>query len=249
MMECHAEIVIPQECLKLDQDEEWVRIVTDKGARKVRLHEYGRFYEIPGLYDRFYQDLKCQSPRVVCEALKSQMVKFGDAGEGPRVLDFGAGNGQVGEKLARALDCEALVGLDVLPEACEAAERDRPDVYDDYYVADMAAPPAGTVEKLSRWNFNTLVTVAALGFGDICTKAFANTYNLLKDDAWVAFNIKDRFLSESDESGFADVIHGLMNGGLELLETRRYRHRLSLAGEPLHYYVIVGRKTGNIDIN
>lgn len=249
MSECSVEIVIPDECRLLDQNEEWVTFVTEEGERKVRLHEYGRFFEVDGLYDRFYRDLQCQSPQVVCGALKDQMARCGEVEEPIRALDFGAGNGQVGEMLNRQFNCEAVVGLDILPEAREAADRERPDVYVDYHVVDMADPPDPAVESLARWDFNTLVTVAALGYGDICTQAFANAYNLLAADGWVAFNIKDRFLSDTDDTGFHQTIDRLTDGSFEMLESRRYRHRLSLAGEPLHYYVIVGRKTRDIEIN
>ena len=249
MTECNFDVVIPEECQRLDQNEEWVEFVTEEGTRKVRLHDYGRFYEVPGLYDEFYRKLKCQSPQVVCEALKTQLSKQGQSEESLRVLDFGAGNGQVGNQLNQNLDCETLVGLDIIPEARQAAERDHPGVYDDYYVLDMADPSDRDIESLSKWGFNTLVTVAALGFGDICTKAFANAFNLLDKDAWVAFNIKDRFLSDTDETGFADTFNNLLNDGFEMLESQRYRHRLSLAGEPLHYYVIVGRKIKDIEFN
>jgi hypothetical protein len=37
--------------------------------------------------------------------------------------------------------------------------------------------------------------------------------------------------------------------GFDLLESRRYCHRLSLAGQPLHYHVIVGRKNGEFNLN
>lgn len=246
MMECNVEVVIPEECRKLDQNEEWIQIVIDGRSEKVRLHDYGRFYKIPGFYDQFYRNLQCRSPRVVCEALKRQMTGCGEDGKSLRVLDFGAGNGQVGERMSRELTCEMLVGLDIIPEARDAALRDRPEVYDEYYVMDLAEPSEQAQTKLCTWNFNALVTVAALGFGDICTRAFANAYNLVANNAWVAFNIKERFLSDADDSGFREIIDRLIAEGFELLESRRYCHRLSLAGEPLHYWVIIGKKNGNL---
>lgn len=249
MNECNIEVVIPEECRKLDQNEEWVEMVDDKGSRKVRLHEYGAFYKIPGLYDRFYKNLNCQSPSVVCKTLKTQMLQHGQDNEPLRALDFGAGTGQVGEQLTRELECEAVIGLDIIPEAREEAERERPEVYDDYYILNMAEPTEKDLEKLNKWDFNALLTVAALGYGDICTKAFLNAYNLLSDDAWVAFNIKDKFLSQEDETGFADIMVKMVNDGFEPVESRRYCHRLSLAGEPLHYYVVVGKKNGDISID
>ena len=249
MSECNVEIIVPDECRRLDQNEEWVEIVTEQGIQKAHLHDYGLFYEIPGLYDSFYKGLKCQSPRVVCDALKTKMLEHRRDQKPLRVLDFGAGSGQVGEQMARELDCESVVGLDIIPQAREAAERERPEVYDEYYVLNMAEPTDEELMELAKWDFNTLVTVAALGFGDICTKAFLNAYNLLNKGAWVAFNIKDRFLSEQDETGFADTINSLMDNGFNMVESKRYRHRLSLAGKPLHYYVIIGQKTRDITIN
>ena len=48
-----------------------------------------------------------------------------------RVLDLGAGNGIVAERLTEA-GVGHIVGVDLLEEAAQAAERDRPDAYDDY---------------------------------------------------------------------------------------------------------------------
>ena len=49
------------------------------------------------------------------------------------MLDLGAGTGLVGE-LVHHLGIAAVVGLDALPAAREAALRDRPAVYRDYLV-------------------------------------------------------------------------------------------------------------------
>jgi predicted TPR repeat methyltransferase len=249
MRDCEFEILIPEESRRLDQNEEWIQLATDGGREKIRLHEYGRFYEIPGLYDQLYTRLQCQSPAVVCRALKEEMQKSVEKPRSIRALDFGAGNGQVGEALARELDCGALVGLDILPQAREAAQRERPDIYDHYYVADLANLSGRDRELLARYRFNTLVTVAALGFGDICTRAFFNAINLIEEGGWVAFNIKDRFLSEDDETGFHEALSCVMDDSLKIVHSRRYRHRYSLAGDPLYYYVIVGRKLSDIQVN
>ena len=246
MAECEYQICIPENTEALDQHEEWIEIGTATGMEKILLHEYGRFYEIPGLYDDLYRRLQCQSPNVVCQALKEQMQKAAEDPFKVRALDFGAGNGQIGEQLSSRLDCEAVVGLDIIPQAREAARRDRPEVYDHYYVADLANLSDADRALFSQWRFNTLVTVAALGYGDIGAKAFANAINLIEDGGWIAFNIKDRFLSESDSSGFHKALQTFVDQGFELVHSHRYRHRYSLAGEPLHYYVIVGRKYGEI---
>jgi hypothetical protein len=97
-------------------------------------------------------------------------------------------------------------------------------------------------KQLKKWDFNALITVAALGYDHICTRAFANALKLLEDDTWVAFNIKDRFLSEEDDSGFKQLLGTMMGDSLSVLQDKRYCHRLSLSGEPLHYHAIVGKK-------
>jgi len=53
-----------------------------------------------------------------------------------RVLDLGAGNGMVGEELKKQ-EVSRLVGVDIIPEAYEATIRDRPGLYDAYYIEDF----------------------------------------------------------------------------------------------------------------
>jgi hypothetical protein len=96
-------------------------------------------------------------------------------------------------------------------------------------------------------DFNMLVTVAALGFGDIPVDAFINAFNLLDDGALVAFNIKDRFMSDEDDTGYSDAIQGMCEGSFNVLQSRKYRHRVSMAGEPLYYVAVVGEKLRDAD--
>jgi hypothetical protein len=244
-MECQGyELEFPKVGDKLDQNEEWIKVITENGSEKVVLHDYGRVYEIPGLYeDVVYKRLKCKSPEVVCEMLKNAM----DGEEMTvKALDFGAGNGIVAEYLNKMFPCDTLVGLDIIPEAKEAAERDRPGIYENYYVLDLSRMSPEKTELLKKWEFNTLITVAALGYGDIPTKAFINAFNLIERGGWVAFNIKDRFISKEDDSGYCETLEAMMGDSLEVFENMRYCHRLSMSGEPLHYHVIVGRKLKNV---
>ena len=52
--------------------------------------------------------------------------------------------------------------------------------------------------------------MAALGFGDIPVRVFAEAFNLVDDGGWVAFNIKETFLDERDTSGFSVFIKTLI---------------------------------------
>lgn len=237
-------VQLPQIDKSVDQDEEWILLEEKDEQRRlrIRLHDYAELYSIPGLYEEVvYRRLNCRSPEVVCSMLLAERKKAGDE-EPLRVLDFGAGNGIVAERLQASGQCELAVGVDVIPEARDAARRDRPGVYDHYYVKDLLNLDEVGRKELSRWGFNSLVTVAALGFGDIPARAFVNAFRLLPDGAWLAFNIKDRFLSDDDTTGYKDTIVELMNHGLTVRARKRYRHRYSLAGEELYYHAIVGRK-------
>jgi predicted TPR repeat methyltransferase len=159
------------------------------------------------------------------------------------VLDVGAGNGIVGEELS-ALEPERIVGLDILAEAQRAARRDRPGVYDEYLVTDLTDLSDDTGESLEAANFNCLVSVATLGFNDISPEAFAAAAEFIDTPGWLAFNLKEDFLDEGeDDTGFGRLIRSLQRAGVIQIDAyRRYRHRLSVTGEPLHYVALVARK-------
>ncbi|MEJ2651694.1 MAG: hypothetical protein P8173_07865 [Gammaproteobacteria bacterium] len=91
------------------------------------------------------------------------------------------------------------------------------------------------------------VTVAALGFGDIPPKAFIEAINIIKTSGWIAFNIKETFFDASDESGFSRMIRELIfSKYLDVYHIERYRHRLSIEGEPLYYFAVAGRKNADV---
>lgn len=227
----------------LDQDEEWILLTSENQCERIRLHDYGRIYNVPGLYEEVvYDRLKCKSPQVISTMLKEELEKSRKHSMNLRVLDFGAGNGIAGECMQEEIGCNALVGVDIVPEAVSATHRDRPGLYDDYYVMDLCEIQKEEEKQLMQWNFNALITVSALGYGDIPSRAFVNAFDLFENDAWIAFNIRDRYLEESDDSGFKDILDNMFEGSLSVLQKKCYRHRFSMSGEPLHYVAIVGKK-------
>ncbi|HVW43313.1 MAG TPA: methyltransferase domain-containing protein [Amycolatopsis sp.] len=241
------QIRLPQPSNRLDQDAEHCSVRVDGEWQDIRFHDYDRIYRVPGLYEQLFHDiLDCSSPDVIGKLLKEQLQESGFAPDSLRVLDLGAGNGLVGEQLRR-LGPDRLVGVDIIPEAREAALRDRPGTYDAYHVADVTALSPPLREELASARFNTLCCVAALGFADIPPAAFRAAFNLVSSRGWIAFNIKDRFLSEDDTSGFATLIRRLRDENvLELLTSERYQHRRNVNGEPLYYVALIGRKHRNI---
>lgn len=232
----------------IDQTEEWCWIrFADGVRRRLRFHEYRDIYTVPRLYEcLFCERLQCQSPERVVGML-ARVLAHQDGSSGPlSVLDVGAGNGMVGEELRR-LGAGHIVGIDIIPEAAEAARRDRPGVYDDYLVADLTDLKPDELARLRGARFNAMTTVAALGLGHIPPEAFAAAFNLVATPGWVAFNIKDALLEGDEESGFSMLIERMVDDGLlEVGGQEKYRHRLSLSGAPYHYYAVAGRKTGDI---
>ena len=131
-------IEFPSPEFRMDQREEWIIVHSEGSDEKIYLHDYARFYEMPGLYEEvIYKRLKCNSPQVICGLLKKELEKKSGGSQNLRVLDFGAGNGIVGEYLKQKIRCDMLVGVDIIPEAFDATQRDRPGIYDDYYVMDL----------------------------------------------------------------------------------------------------------------
>jgi predicted TPR repeat methyltransferase len=240
------EIDFPEADACADQDSECCDVRIDDQVRRIRFHDYHEIYSVPGLYEQlFYDVLKCQSPTVLTELLTDTMAETGVDPGTVDALDIGAGNGMVGEELVKR-GIRSVVGVDIIDEAADATERDRPDVYDDYFVADLTDLPRDAERSLIDRRFTCMTTCAALGFGDIPPLAFAIALNLLADGAWVAFTIKDRFLDgDAEESGFSTLVHRLCDSGrLEVLAKRKYLHRLAVDGRGLHYVAVVARRRG-----
>lgn len=239
-------LALPEPGSKFSQDDEWCVVAEPDGTwGEYRFHDYDRIFRMPGLYEKiFYDVLGCDSPRFMVGLFSEALATAGTPADTLRVLDLGAGNGIMAEELAK-IGVEHAVGVDILPEAEEAAERDRPGLYADYHVADLTALPAAQREALAAHHLDTLTVVAALGFGDIPPAAFRTAYDLIAPDGWVVMTIKDAFLDETDTSGFAGMIgESIRSGALEVVRRERFQHRLATDRTPLLYEGIVARKRG-----
>lgn len=228
---------------QVNQDHEWCVAEIDGETRRIRFHDYAAIYSVPGLYEHlFYDRLECCSPETVVGLLEHELREEAEDPRRLRALDLGAGNGMVGEELAR-LGVPTVVGVDLLEEAAAAAARDRPGVYDKYFALDLTDPPSEDLAALRAYDFNCLACVAALGFGDVPTEVFMAGFDLLAPGGWLAFNIKQDFLARGDDTGFNRLIRELVHSGaIDIRARRPYRHRLSTSGEPLTYVAMAGRK-------
>lgn len=237
----------PHDAQHLGQDEVAFFLTESNEKKKIRFHDYDKIYKRPGLYEQvFYERLQCTSPTVVGDILKRSVEASGKRFSELRVLDLGAGNGMMGEIL-KSHGVARLVGVDIIAEAKQACIRDRPGVYDEYYVADFTQLTTKQHDSLSDWSIDCLTSVAALGFGDIPPKAFFQGLSFVETEGWVAFNIKETFLDNSDTSGFSRAVRELIfSEYLDIHHMQRYRHRLSMEGTPLFYFALVAQKMADI---
>ena len=237
----------PSDVRELDQDEVYFFLLSGGEKETIRLHDYDRIYSVPGLYEQVvYDRLKCQSPTTVAESLRYSVSQSNKSVNELRVLDLGAGNGMAGEEIKKQ-GVARMVGVDIIPEAKTAAERDRPGVYDAYYVLDLTQLSGSDRDELRSWSLDCLISVAALAFGDIPPVAFLEAFNTISDDGWIAVNIKETFLDRRDDSGFSQLIRELIfSDYLDVYRLERYRHRYSIEGEPLYYFALSGKKNGDV---
>ena len=166
------------------------------------------------------------------------------------ILDVAAGNGIVGAELRKQLadkpGIRSLMGTDLLDSARSAALRDRPDVYDDYIVADLTRPQELQLPTSS----DVVVICAALGpgYGDLPLEAVDGAIALLREGGLLALTVNagngragssprwQKFMASINESG---------GGHWECLEEvvrRRYKHRKNVQGEWIEYMALIYQK-------
>ena len=227
------------------QDREFFLLQDEKKTfqEKIRLHDYGRIFEIQGLYEKIYTELlECNSPKTVCSMLMDSVNEYSDVEKGSlRILDLGAGNGMAGEELSR-YNVNKINGIDIEQYAKEATERDRPGIYNKYFVTDLSAPDTSVSSELNEMKCNCMTSISNLGFHDIPTQTFVTGFNFIELSGYIAFNIKESFFENTDNE-FCQLISYLQQSGtLEILQQKKYIHRKSIDGMPLYYLAVVARK-------
>jgi hypothetical protein len=210
------------------------------GEEIVHLHDYERLYRVPGLYEHVVQELlACRSPQVAADALADALNELGREPSEVVLLDLGAGTGIVGE-LASALGVPTIIGLDALDAARAACLRDRPGVYRDYLVGDLAAPPPDLLRALEHYRPTALVSAGALGGTHASGAALVNALGLLPTGAPVVFTIDERWTQTDAPGSFRRLLAGMLaSDQLRVLRRSRFQHRVSTSGSPIRYELIV----------
>ena len=222
------------------QQEERLTVRWDDGREEeMRLHEYGRVYAVPGLYEDVVQrQLECESPNKLADALLDQA---GDPAS-LHVFDVGAGNGVVGDALRSRGVTAPMIGVDTEPEAGRAAERDRPGLYSHYLTGGLEEFQIG--ELVTTHDLNCFVAAGALGFGHISAEVVDAAWGGFPSGSWLAVTVPGELL-EGEDDPMARYFDELRNGkhDTEVKHVERFRHRLRMSGEPIFYDVIVARRT------
>ncbi|AOY80723.1 class I SAM-dependent methyltransferase [Moorena producens JHB] len=248
MQNVDFEIQIPEidSARNLPIHEEYFWLIQNGTKRKIRLHDYVEVYQIPYLYEHLMDKLDSQSHTVLTSLLVEQFTQAGGTVEDMVVLDMGAGSGLVGKTLAD-LGVKSIVGIDIIPEAAEAAQRQYPGVYEDYHVGDLANLTETTKEALSRRGFNCLICCSALSNGHVPADALSVVYNQTAPDGWIAFNVAQYFWKDHTETGFQQQHPWVTDQNIfEVVQIQPYRHRFYTDGRPLEYVAIIGRKRSSI---
>jgi hypothetical protein len=150
---------------------------------------------------------------------------------GTRVIDVAAGNGVSGAAL-RAAGMDVVLGTDIVPEAREAALRDRPGVYDEYLTLDLTALSAAQTEHLRSLRADALTCVAPVGTvpGTVPPQVIATVCRVLSGEPLVVTLYDPRF-GEPDP---LDQQFFMAEVGAEatLLDHERYLHRFLVTGAP-----------------
>lgn len=209
----------------------------------VHLHDYERLYGVPGLYEHIVQDLLgCRSPQVAVEGLAGALAQLEVDPASVVLLDLGAGTGLVGE-LASGIGVPTIIGFDALPAARAACLRDRPGVYREYLLGDLAAGEPRLLADIRRHRPTALVSAGAMGGTHAPPPALANALAMLPADAPVAFTIDERWMQTDAPGGYRTAVKRLLDSGeLRLLRRSRFQHRVTTTGEPILYELIVGAR-------
>ncbi|MGB3511824.1 MAG: class I SAM-dependent methyltransferase [Microcoleaceae cyanobacterium] len=222
--------------------EEYFWLNQNGTKRKLRLHDYAEVYRIPYLYEHLMEKLHCQSYTLLPSLLIEQFTQVGGKVEDMVVLDIGAGSGMVCKTL-RVLGVKSVTGIDILPEAAIAAERQYPGVYENYYVEDLTDLSKSTLLKLNPRRFNCLVCCSALSQGHVPADALSIALNAIAPNGWIAFNMP-KYIWDNQGAGGLVQLHPWVaeTDVLDILATHYYQHRIYMDGRSLEYVAIIGRK-------
>ena len=227
------------------QGQEEFLLHTEDGTRRMVLHDYAAVYSVPGLYEEVVQRrLECASPATVATALVEAAAARGVDPAALRAFDLGAGNGVVGEEMT-ARGVSVVAGADGIDEARDAAHRDRPGLYAHYLVGERLDVDE-VASLVSAEGLTALVAAGAVGEGHVPVDALEALWAAFPPGSFLALTLKDGGPERGDHDvADVDAMLGRLADGehpATTLVRRRFRHRVSMAGDELQYLVLAAVK-------
>jgi len=244
MTQTNFQIRLPDNAGNLSINEEYFFLTQNGQERRLRLHDYDEVYSIPGLYEYIaIEILKYRSPEIMSSLLVEKVTETGLPIDKLKILELGAGSGLFGKALAK-LGITSIVGIDIVPEAAVAANRECPGVYQDYIVEDLTQLSESTKNRIKEQQLNCLVCCSALSSDHIPVAAFNEALNLLQEGGWVMFNIaQTSYENQNNPPEFIRFYrHAIAEGTLKLHDTHVYNHRSFFNGQTLKYVAILTQK-------
>ena len=193
------------------------------------------------------EKLAYRSPQVMATLLTENLKNNGESVEELKLLELGAGSGLFGQAVAE-VGVKSIIGIDIVPEAAEATQRDTPGVYENYFVEDLTQLSKSTRDFLNEKKLNGFVCCSALSEGHIPVKAFVTGMNLIKNQGWVLFNVaKTSYECEDNCPEFVNFYReAVAKDYLKIHSTKSYLHRRFFNGKPLEYVAILAKKQTDI---
>lgn len=227
----------------LSQGEEFFYVQLNGEEKKMKLHDYEDLYKHPFLYEAILYDLlKCSTPQAICNLLKKALQENEVQAKDLRVLEMGAGSGIFGEAL-KNMGVGYVAGLDIYEIAKEAAYRDRPSLYDKYYIEDLTQPSEDAVKDIEASKFNCVAVASATGWGNhIPVKGFDNAFNVLEDGGWFVYHVKRDAEDQECIDLCAWIDDKIESKIFEVKAQDSCFHRNSIQNVPIYYDVIIGTK-------
>jgi SAM-dependent methyltransferase len=231
----------------LSQGEEYFYATISGKRQKIQLHDYQSIYQHPFLYEAVLCDvLKYGTPQEIIKALEQVVEGENISPQDMNVLEIGAGSGVFGEHLAN-FGVGKLTGLDIEPLAKEAAFRDRPGLYHDYFVLDLINLTSVQSERLLERQFNCVAVAAATGWGNhIPVAGFQAAFDHLMPNGLFVYHVK-RDKDDAECVELSRWVDNLMNE--KVLDCKFHDscfHRQTIDGQNIYYDVIIGIKRSKL---
>jgi SAM-dependent MidA family methyltransferase len=239
-------IHLPENKMQQPINEEYFFITENGKESRIKLHDYAKIYSKPGLYEQLAVEILGYRSHefmanFLSEELKSQNVPFPSL----QILELGAGSGLFGREIYKH-GIKQLIGIDITPEAAEAANYGDDKTYQHYFIEDFTNITSSTKEFITNKKINIFVCCSALSDGHIPISAFINGINLVDLDGWVLFNISKSSYENKDNEVMTFFNEAVEKQQLKPITIKSHTHRKFCNGDNLEYMTFLVKKLSPI---